>query len=215
MNESERLDKAIEKILADQSPRDEIVHLTEDEQGMVRMAQLLRGSKSQGPSPEFEERLRVKVLARPDRVSRRTAVLSGLGALAAGIVGGFSLDRSTRSTPPQSEPALVGTNGQWIKVANFSDLAEGAIQPFTAGAVQGFLINRGGHIHALSRICTHMACTLNFHGDEQAFVCPCHGAEFDMRGNVLYGPHKYDQKLPPLPKIETRVNGQSVEVWSV
>jgi len=51
--------------------------------------------------------------------------------------------------------------------------------------------------------------------DEQAFVCPCHGAEFDVQGHVRYGPYGYDQKLPPMPTIKVRVNGESVEVWSV
>ncbi len=215
MSESERLHEALEKLLADQSPGQDVVDLPTDEQRMVRMAQLLQGSRNEGPSAEFVERLRARVIPRRDRVSRRAAVLSSLGTLAAGIAAGFELNRSTRSAPPHPQAALVGSNGRWMQVASMADLPEGAIQPFTAGSVQGFLINNGGHIRALSRICTHMGCTLTFVRDEQAFMCPCHGAEFDMYGQVRYGPHQYTQKLPPLPPLGVRVTGEAVEVWSV
>ncbi len=49
-----------------------------------------------------------------------------------------------------------------MPVAELAALPDGAIKPFTAGAVQGFLINRGGQIHALSRVCRsrHGFCSL-------------------------------------------------------
>lgn len=39
---------------------------------------------------------------------------------------------------------------------------------------------------ALSAICTHQACLLDIAG--ASLVCPCHGSEFSMQGDVLEGP---------------------------
>jgi cytochrome b6-f complex iron-sulfur subunit len=40
---------------------------------------------------------------------------------------------------------------------------------------------------ALTATCTHQTCTISaFSG--QAYVCPCHGSQFDMNGRVLNGP---------------------------
>ncbi|MFD0749131.1 FAD-dependent oxidoreductase [Mucilaginibacter calamicampi] len=45
-----------------------------------------------------------------------------------------------------------------------------------------------GNIHALSPVCTHAACIVNWNGEEKTWDCPCHGARYDIDGNVLTGP---------------------------
>lgn len=45
-----------------------------------------------------------------------------------------------------------------------------------------------GLIHALSPVCTHAACIVNWNGEEKTWDCPCHGARYDIEGNVLTGP---------------------------
>jgi cytochrome b6-f complex iron-sulfur subunit len=39
---------------------------------------------------------------------------------------------------------------------------------------------------ALSRVCTHLGCTLE--SNIQGFACPCHGSHFDANGNVRHRP---------------------------
>lgn len=216
MSDSEQFDRAIEKLLADQSPRSDLFGLDEQEERMVRTAQLLRGSQTQGPRPEFVERLHDRLFPQPRKISRRTAFLSGFGALAAGILAGIGLDRSTRGGASKKEEAqpLVTGNGRWVAVAQVADVPPGAIHAFNTGAIQGFIMNRNGTLHALSRICTHMGCRLNFQPSDQGFVCPCHGATFDLRGHVRLGPKGYGEPLPSLPRVHVRVNGQAVEVWT-
>jgi nitrite reductase/ring-hydroxylating ferredoxin subunit len=102
-----------------------------------------------------------------------------------------------------------------VAVASAAELPHGAVKPFKTGHVQGYLINHGGRIKALSRICTHMGCQLDFQQREQAFVCPCHGAEFSLSGHVNYGPNGYPVQLPPLPEIWVRQQADRIEVWSV
>lgn len=187
---------------------------------MLEMAQLLRGAGDGAPDPPFVDRLRRR-LQPQRRVSRRTAFFSGLGALAAGLLAGFGLDRAvegTGSAAPNgwSEPLVTGGRGRWVPVVRIADLPEGAVHPFTVGAVQGFLVNERGSVRALSRICTHMGCALQFQRAEQAFVCPCHGAEFDMSGKLTYGPRgTYHLKLPPLPPIQARIVGEHIEILGV
>jgi glycine/D-amino acid oxidase-like deaminating enzyme/nitrite reductase/ring-hydroxylating ferredoxin subunit len=53
-----------------------------------------------------------------------------------------------------------------------------------------------GIIHALSPVCTHAACIVNWNAEEKSWDCPCHGARYDIYGNVLTGPATRN-----LPKI--------------
>jgi glycine/D-amino acid oxidase-like deaminating enzyme/nitrite reductase/ring-hydroxylating ferredoxin subunit len=45
-----------------------------------------------------------------------------------------------------------------------------------------------GMIHALSPVCTHAACIVNWNSEEKSWDCPCHGARYDINGQVLTGP---------------------------
>lgn len=215
MSDEERLERALQRVADDQSPRAETSDLSAEEQRMVRMAQLLRGSAGQDASPSFVEDLHRRLTEQPRHISRRTAVVSGLGALAAAVAAGFGLGRLTEEQGPVQQTALVSDHGRWYAVAQVADLTEGEVRPFTAGAVQGFLFHSQGRVRAVSRVCTHMGCTLVAQPKEQALVCPCHGAEFDLQGHLRYGPGGagYRISVPPLPVIQTRVRDKTVEVW--
>jgi len=45
-----------------------------------------------------------------------------------------------------------------------------------------------GEIHALNPVCTHARCIVNWNNSEKSWDCPCHGARYDINGNVLNGP---------------------------
>src|SRR5438094_366002 len=55
-------------------------------------AMLIRGYSPAPTNTQFDEVFRVQQLPAPRRITRRTAFLSGLGALAAGLLGGIGLD---------------------------------------------------------------------------------------------------------------------------
>ena len=78
---------------------------------------------------------------------------------------------------------------------------------FSAGAVEGFLVRRGEAVEAISAVCTHMGCILRFNAAGARLDCPCHGASFSLDGVPLY--HEY---LTGLPRLQSRLNGGSVEV---
>jgi cytochrome b6-f complex iron-sulfur subunit len=49
-------------------------------------------------------------------------------------------------------------------------------------------------IVACSAICTHKGCTVGYEHDAKQFVCPCHGARYELTGKVVKGPAKRDLK---------------------
>ena len=52
--------------------------------------------------------------------------------------------------------------------------------------VKAWLIRDDSGLYAVSATCTHLGCNIN--GEEDKFVCPCHGSQFDLSGRVLQGP---------------------------
>ena len=48
--------------------------------------------------------------------------------------------------------------------------------------------NDNGEIFALNPVCTHAGCIVNWNSEEKSWDCPCHGARFDIHGQVLTGP---------------------------
>lgn len=42
--------------------------------------------------------------------------------------------------------------------------------------------------HAVSAVCTHLGCIVNFNNAEKSWDCPCHGSRYGVDGNVLHGP---------------------------
>jgi cytochrome b6-f complex iron-sulfur subunit len=42
--------------------------------------------------------------------------------------------------------------------------------------------------YALSAVCPHLGCTVNWNAAEAKFICPCHGSQFNAAGEVTGGP---------------------------
>jgi nitrite reductase/ring-hydroxylating ferredoxin subunit len=121
-----------------------------------------------------------------------------VAALAVCLFGEQALHRITGG-----DPVPAG----WVPVARAAELPPGTVKRFIAGDVEGHVMNIGGRIWALSAICTHMACVLDWKAQEREFVCACHGAQFDMRGQQT-GIADYKTPLPALAKIPVQqLNG--------
>jgi Rieske Fe-S protein len=50
------------------------------------------------------------------------------------------------------------------------------------------VVNHEGTLSALSAICTHMGCTVNYNAETGRMHCPCHGSEFALDGSNIKGP---------------------------
>ncbi len=49
--------------------------------------------------------------------------------------------------------------------------------------------------YAISAVCTHLGCTVNWDTAMRMFVCPCHGSRYDPAGHVAAGPARRDLEL--------------------
>lgn len=45
-----------------------------------------------------------------------------------------------------------------------------------------------GTLHAVSAICRHLGCTVDWNDAERSWDCPCHGSRYDIDGKVICGP---------------------------
>jgi glycine/D-amino acid oxidase-like deaminating enzyme/nitrite reductase/ring-hydroxylating ferredoxin subunit len=48
--------------------------------------------------------------------------------------------------------------------------------------------DESGKIYALNPVCTHAKCVVDWNSAEKSWDCPCHGARYDLNGNVVTGP---------------------------
>ena len=74
----------------------------------------------------------------------------------------------------------------------------GKVSDFKIGEVAAFrkektfVLRLEGGFLAISSVCTHLHCIVNWNELTKRFECPCHGAKFNKEGEVLEGP-------PPRP----------------
>jgi len=63
---------------------------------------------------------------------------------------------------------------------------------------------------AFDHHCTHLGCPLSWSAGAKRFLCPCHGGEFDVSGQVKAGP-------PPRPMLgyETKVEAGEIMIGSL
>jgi cytochrome b6-f complex iron-sulfur subunit len=168
------------------------------------------------------------------RLSRREVLQAGVGAaagLAAGTAG-WALTRPGGAAGPSPAPSgtgaapLVGGEGFWTEVAMLANLPEGSALRFSTSAFDGFVVNDGGAVRALSATCTHMGCTLRFRPDHGDLRCPCHGASFDLAGRLANGAsgwtgggqpgdaRPYPINLPDLARPRVKVQDGRIWVWT-
>ncbi len=106
------------------------------------------------------------------------------------------------------DPAFrAGAKDAWFPVGKLEEIPVGKPSPFaftrtqvngwerTATNYGGFILRKSddpNDIFILSSRCTHLGCQVNWNEAAQAYICPCHDAKFDIKGQVLDGP-------PPKP----------------
>ncbi len=70
-----------------------------------------------------------------------------------------------------------------------------------------FIVRSGQQLYALSPVCSHLGCLVNWNYNKKEFQCPCHGGRYDIQGRVLGGPPP-----KPLTRLPLRIEKDSVLV---
>lgn len=227
-----------------------------DEAEMARLAaELSAAAEPEGGSPDaaFLDQLRLRMRqadqgiaavqvplpVRPGvggrssvRVSRRHLLQAGLvgaAGVAAGVVVGV-LGRTERQGELifDDGSALVAGEADWIAVAGVEEVPVGTAVRFSTPAFDGYIVNDEGAIRALLAVCTHMGCRLEFRPQWKDLRCPCHGASFDMKGQLANGRDRWQQsggyrgdkeaypiELPDLLRPEIRVEYGDILVKTI
>jgi len=212
-----RLQRFIDALLKERKPRRG--DAGDDLRAMQLAAQLHAAHPgSAEPSPAFIDNLARRMRESEDGDSttvpmpqrRRFLAAAGLAA-AAGVGAGFGIDRLAQGggAPAGTQRPLLPAEADWVAVARVADLQLGQMQRFSANGIEGFVLNVGGRISALSAVCTDQGCILKADPSGTRLNCPCHYATFNLDGTPRTGTYKYG--LTPLPVIQVRMNGESVE----
>lgn len=77
--------------------------------------------------------------------------------------------------------------GSVVDVGRPDDFPPGTITDFPQGRFYLVRFEDGGFLAVHTR-CTHLACRVSWDEDEKRFICPCHGSQFDLVGDVLNDP---------------------------
>jgi cytochrome b6-f complex iron-sulfur subunit len=109
---------------------------------------------------------------------------------------------------PVGKAAMCGVD-LCLNLSENPELASnGGILIFTQAPGRKIFVMRttAGDLQALSAICTHAGCTVDWDGSSD-FNCACHGSKFSSTGSVLQGPAG-----SPLRKFTTTLAGDVLTI---
>lgn len=112
---------------------------------------------------------------------RQFFVALGSGALAVATTGGMVLTGDFLRPNVLFEPPakfLVGKPNQY-PLDSVVYLAKPKIM---------VIREKEGYFYAISTVCTHLGCIVNWKAQEKIIACPCHGSRFNKLGEVISGP---------------------------
>jgi nitrite reductase/ring-hydroxylating ferredoxin subunit len=163
-------------------------------------------SGPQRMSPTFRRRLAQILDSAPSepRLTRRAALVAGLGVAAGALAGGIvgrELVSSPARVPLSASSPIVPRNGRWTDVGALTDFSQGQGKLVRAGAVGAFVFRSGETVTAVSSMCTHLPCELWWESGSSLLECPCHPVSFTSDGK----PSSPSYTLPALNEVKVRV----------
>jgi cytochrome b6-f complex iron-sulfur subunit len=99
--------------------------------------------------------------------------------------------------------SLAGTGGAilWFAYPRFREGEFGGEFPIATSALPApeaapednpagryWLVNSGGGILAIYKVCTHLGCLYKWVPSQDRFECPCHGSKYEKDGTWIEGP---------------------------
>lgn len=105
-------------------------------------------------------------------------------------------------------PPVADLGGDEVVAGRVGDLKPNTSKIFRFGTRPGLLLlTADGQYRALSAVCTHLGCTVQYRGDTHQIWCACHNGLYDLSGRNVSGPPPR-----PLEEFEAHVRGTEVIV---
>ena len=130
--------------------------------------------------------------------NRRNILKVGILGLFSVVITACTKAMNGSATPVEVDTAtntpadsVTGSSIKGAAIAQLSNLKVGEGFNFTANDGTGAILfkTKDEKVYALSRICTHQGCSVDFDLAQNKLICPCHGATYEtVDGNVISGP---------------------------
>ena len=105
-------------------------------------------------------------------------------------------------------PAAVDLGGDSVVAAKVGELKVNSGKIFRFGSRPGLLVHTAdGGYRAMSAVCTHLNCTVQYRSDLREVWCACHNGFYDLNGRNVAGPPPR-----PLDSYDVHINGDDVVV---
>lgn len=59
--------------------------------------------------------------------------------------------------------------------------------------------------YGLNAVCTHLGCVVPWNANENKFICPCHGSQYNSEGKVVRGPAPLSLALVHADTVDDKV----------
>ena len=97
-------------------------------------------------------------------------------------------------------PRIIESAESSVVAAKLSEVPVNTGKIFKFGNKPGILVHTaGGEFKALSAVCTHLECIVQYRPDTKQIWCACHNGQYNLSGKNIGGP-------PPRPLEEFKVN---------
>jgi menaquinol-cytochrome c reductase iron-sulfur subunit len=147
-------------------------------------------------------------MAKNPELSRNEFVKVTIGVLGGTMTAAIGLPAVGYLLSPAVKAMQSSSKETWIPVGPLENYPVGTpiLFSFTRSKINGWEKTTTSHgifiyrpneteVLALSNVCTHLGCRVNWNETDQLYECPCHDAAFTVEGQVDSGP-------PPRPLDE-------------
>lgn len=128
-------------------------------------------------------------------MGRRGFLLTFLGGLGAAWAGFLVQRRFLSPATGEAKPVQFP----------LAELPVGGVRQVTYENNPVLVMRSQEGIVAMSMVCTHLACTVQWQEGKQEFYCPCHQGKFDRNGEVISGPPPVPLERVPVKVVQEQV----------